>query len=334
MTKKRMKPLEKTITEEEIEAMSHDDDSHCGSNADFRRTFQFLQHMGVIRSPEEAAFHLYGEENFNQETEGMVKAGKKPQSAGQRRLDGLRYGRRSFTMREAGYFHEAFRLACGDEWANAIGADEFVTEPIAATIRKLNQAGLPGPWDRLNPVEALRLVALAQSDDRPTVMYEFKEYGDERLSKQRPGDPRVLRPADPIETVLKVGTAFKLVIDDLSDDQACTIVEFMAKSMVGSVVNEECQGQLMQHVRHSGSKAYVEDENQDPLVVEPTPGEFGFCIIVHPKELDGRELLGLEDVDQLISLENMRKLARTIRHAVFENEKIGLTMVDYEVPAS
>ena len=137
MTNHVMQPLAQKVTQQEIDDFAHDPENHYGSSPDFKGVYNFLQEMGAFTKAAIVAFDIYGDGPLNEETEAMKRAGKSPQTAGHRRLDGLRYGRRSFTPREAQYFHDAFRRVCGDEWADTVSPKDFVTQPIGLTMTEL-----------------------------------------------------------------------------------------------------------------------------------------------------------------------------------------------------
>lgn len=257
----------------------------------------------------------------------MKRAGKSPQTAGERRLEGLRYGRRSFTPLEAQYFHDAFRQVCGEEWANAISVRRFVTQPINITMSELVSSGLPAPWEELNPAHALKILALASTTEaNPTI--RIQRYADERLSRQGHNKPISLETIDKLEQ-LNVDEEFRVCIENLPTASDAIVIEYMHEPMRGEEFNFEVQGQIMHHVRRSGTNAYVTADDNKPLKVEPTIGRFGFCLIVG-KVPSGLEGLLPKGVSNYLSNDDLRDLVRVVRSKLAKGEMTIVT-TDYKV---
>lgn len=327
MTKHIMKPLAQKVTQEELDKHAHDPENHFGSNPDFKGVFHFLKQMGAVGGPGQVAFDIYGDGPLNEETEAMKRAGKSQQTAGERRLEGLRYGRRSFTPVEAQYFHDAFRQVCGDDWANAISVRQFVTQPINVTMSELVSSGLPTPWDELNPANALKILALASlTEANPTI--RIQRYSDERLSRQGQNKPINLETVEKLEQ-LRIDEEFRVCIENLPTASDAVVLEYMHEPMRGEEFNFAVQGQIMHHVRRSGTNAYVTAEDNQPLKVEPTLGRFGFCLIVAnvPSGLEGLLPVG---VSNYFSNEDLRDLVRTARSKLAKGE-VTIVTTDYEV---
>lgn len=327
MTKHKMKPLSKKITKEDLEDLAHDPTNHFGSNPDFKGVFHFLTQMGVIGGPGQVAFDIYGDGPLNEETEAMKRAGKSPQTAGQRRLEGLRYGRRSFTHQEALYFHDAFRIVCGDEWADAITAKQFVTQPIDATMSQLVVSSLPAPWETLNPAHVLRMLSLASTgDNSPSI--RVQRYADDRLSRQKSGTPVKLDMADDLEQ-LNIGEEFRVCIENLPESSDTLVIEYLHEPMAGKEFNFEVQGQVMRHMRRNGTNAYVTAADNKPLEIEPTVGRFGFCLIV--AKIPGSLKTVLPDGgSDYLSVNEMRGLVKVLRQKLATREA-SIATTNYEV---
>lgn len=162
--------LEPKITQAEIEALTHDQSQHVGKSAHFQELLDLLVSVGAFGSNVRAskvADLMYIDSAPLEPTANQAKAGKSKTHWGDRRFEKIRYGRASLTRREAGYFHDAFRRAFGDSWADGISIEALVLQPLRANLRLLRGLNLPGPWDQLNPVATLRLLAQDGPADAP-----------------------------------------------------------------------------------------------------------------------------------------------------------------------
>ena len=330
-----MKPLDPKITAAEIETKSHDTAAHVGKAGHFRDTLRFLMHMGVFGrdTKPRIAGRIYVEESENKLTKAMEKAGKPATLKGDRRLDGLMYGRSSFIDREAQYFHDAFRMAVGHEWADQVPVSEFINTPIRQTIATLVRSGLPGPWETLDPVAALRIIEASLSDSAEKPAISIQMVSGLRISHQ--GDDAVQDIARVIDSVpLKPGTELYVMVGDLPAGSAFLILEYAADTFTHPSRNEPLQAQIMRHAEQDGSRIKVVGKSGTPLMIQPTPGEYGYCVIAYPDGWDAAEAFGIDLDATFISTDELRDLVRNLRHLMLEHRSVSMALVDYHVPSS
>ncbi len=332
-----MKSLDEKTSKEERQAHAHKKGGHVGKAVHFKDTFQFLIQMGVFGrlSKAEIANNLYVDEE-QIETPAMIKAGKSPTTAGERRLDGLRHGRRSFTVQEAEYFYTAFRDAVGKEWADQIELSAFIKTPIRKTITKLVRSGLPGPWDRLDPVAALRLLNAGQSDRAEKPAIHIRTVSRLRISNQGDGSLSDLKSV--IESrVLKPGSELYVNIEGIPAGADFLVLEVADKPFTHSGSNEFYQSQVMGHakVMTKAGRKHVEIGKGDagPLEIESISGDFGYCVIVYPKGWDVEEAFGIDPGKRDVTVEDFREAVRKLRLTMLDNDTVSLALIDYHVPA-
>ena len=330
-----MKPLDSKITAAEIEAKTHDTAAHIGKAGHFRDTLRFLMHMGVFGrdTKPRIADRIYVEERENKFTPAMEKACKPTTFKGERRLGGLMYGRSSFIDREAQYFHDAFRLAIGHEWADRVSVADFINTPIRKTIATLVRSSLPGPWDRVDPVAPLRLIEAAQSECSGKPVISLQTVSGLRISHQ--GDDAVRDITRVIDSQeLKPGTELFVVINELPEGSAFLVLEYATDTFTHPSRNERLQAQIMRHTEPDGSRVKVVGQSGGPLTIQPTHGAFGYCVIAFPEGWDRTEAFGVDLNADFISVEELRDLVRNLRHLMLEHRDVSLALVDYHVPSS
>lgn len=334
-----MKPLENKINQAEIEALAHVPASHIGKVEHFKETLQFLMQMGAFGrdSKQAIAFNMYGGEGLNKITPAMHDSGKSQSTAGDRRLENLRNGRSSFIEREARYFHDAFRLAVGHEWAEQVSHSEFVRTPIRNTVTKLMRSGLPGPWDSLDPVAALRILNAAQSVSNGKPEIFIHPVSGLRISHQ--GDGSFDAMARIIEgQELKVGSQLYVIIDNLASGSDFLILEYADSPFSLPRSNEPFQAQIMRHAdektENGKTRIKVSGERDAPLTIGAEPGGYGYCVISFPKGWDVGDAFGIDLETTPITVQELRELVRLLRKTMLENRAVSISLIDYYVPAS
>lgn len=322
--------LDPKITESEIEAQTHDKDAHVGQSTHFADLLKFLVALGAfgpnVNAPRVADL-IYAPSSWLSPTQSQERAGKSDTHWGHRRFEKLRYGKASFTQREAQYFHDAFRRILGNAWADQITAQTLIHQPLHQTLSQLQQSGLPGPWEKLDPVSTLRLLNATQSNTDTYPRIQICPHSAVRISSQ--GD---LSDQDITEinhlTTLAPGTEYTLSIQTTDDKQNLLVLELANHPML--IHGQPIQGQRLSHQTTSGNTSEITGASGQPLKVLDTPGEFAFLCIAYPKDWDVPEAFGIPSTS-LLDTEALQVLVQHLRKKLFKGSDVRLGIEGYWV---
>ncbi len=337
-----VKPLSNRITETEVKKST--DREVKGKNPEFEQTIMFLFQMKIFDCEyDKRAYRIrhvagliYGNHGENEYTTSMVEQNKTTQTYGERRVNSQCLGRRAFTKREARTWHDWFRFACGDDCAAAFSPEEFVRTPIATIMNKIIENNLVFPWNKLNPVEALRMIEINQPEMKNRPFITIEQSKNKKFTQTRSLPPTQFRHVDDLDTY-KIGANFRLVVDGLKKNDDFIVIEFSHKPSVSPETNESVQGLVMPFTKRNGANGYViREDGEDELefgLLGLLDGGFGFCLISYPNHYDAFELFGLNNGGDLMSESEMQQFTKSLQKKTHHDPNISIHLAEYQLSA-
>lgn len=326
--------LDPKITEDEILAASHSADDHIGNAEHFNSLLNFLVNLGAfghnITAPRVADL-IYAPSSLLEPTDSQEKAGKPPTHWGNRRFEKLRYGKASFTTREASYFHQVFRRTFGEEWANLITVEELILTPLKETLNRLRQSNLPGPWSRLDPVQVLHILEAGQAGKSEPPSIFITNADETRLTHQGDSNIEHLKSLDN-KPKMPIGSRYFIHVEYPDETkQACLAFEYTDHPMQIEGKTQMIQGQMLHYRESHKQEVRFTSKGKHPLVITDHPGNFGFCVIAFPKEWDPKEAFLLPS-SGLLGVHDMQGLVKRLREWMLKDAPITISLYDYVVP--
>ncbi len=327
--------LDPKITELEIEENTYNQNEHVGKSKHFKHLFALLVSLrafGFNITSSNIADLIYEHSSFLESSDAQSESGKNSGFWGDRRFEKLRYGRASFTKREASYIYDVFLNFFGKEWAKLFTPASLVLNSLESTLKLIQDLGLPATWTTLNPVHSLKIISAMQSDTElcPAVAIQYTD--STRISKQSDQEPKLSKVALGQE-VMPVGATYYLYVEQgqsITIDMNILVFEYAENQLSLDGVNEPVQAQLLKNVEASQATQLIGADHSRPLEIMNHLGNFGYCVISYPSEWDVQEAFDLPD-DDWWTVSELQKIVKKIRLQINRDNQIKFSLWNYVV---
>lgn len=322
-----MKPLDPPISLADVKVKSKR--VRKGRNRLFGLTVDVLYKLGVFEKPhnKQTAELLYGQV-FDPDT------GDDP---GYNRLMDQRCGRKSFIADEEHFWKKAIAMGLGSNIAALYDHDVIVRTPIGEIFERARNQDLALPWDQIDPVLALNILASTQGDDRRPARLTMAEVKNARLTSLGGQAPAQFYYSE-IRSAYRIGQEFRLSVGSLRPNEDFVVVEFAHQPFREERdANEEFQAQHMpdRHRVGDASDAIIVDAKGNDVLFcgeyGQLSGAHGFCIVTFPKRDDGSDPFSLRGAEDLLSLERFQTFIAVLRREMHMSKELTLNVIEYDV---